>query len=54
MKKKFALAVMIIYILGICSCEYDDSNDIDILIPNDSTDTGKALLTNLKQKTPRS
>ncbi len=40
----------IVYIIAVCtctitvaSCDYDDSNDIDILKPNDSTQTATAL-----------
>lgn len=39
--KKFILTFLIGISLAImASCEYDDSNDIDILTPNDSTETG--------------
>ena len=37
MKKLFFLVVALISIIGMASCNYDDSNDIDIIIPNDST-----------------
>lgn len=30
-------------ILVMASCDYDDSNDIDIIKPNDSTETGVGL-----------
>jgi len=39
--KKIVLAVIVLAsILAISSCDYDDSNDIDVLNPVDSTATG--------------
>ncbi|MFX0555270.1 hypothetical protein ACOCEA_00635 [Maribacter sp. CXY002] len=39
MKKLFFAILITGSIMLANSCEYDDSNDIDILKPNDSTDT---------------
>lgn len=36
MKKFMALVFLLFSIIGISSCDYDDSNDIDVLTPNDS------------------
>ncbi len=36
--KKFVFATLVlIAIISMSSCNYDDSNDIDIIMPNDST-----------------
>ncbi len=40
MKKTISYILLIAFVAIINSCEYDDSNDIDILKPNDSTSTG--------------
>ncbi|VAW18639.1 hypothetical protein MNBD_BACTEROID03-130 [hydrothermal vent metagenome] len=40
MKKILFIMLILISIIGMSSCEYDDSNDIDVLTPNDSTETG--------------
>lgn len=40
MKNKFTVLFMISFVISVSSCDYDDSNDIDILTPNDSTETG--------------
>jgi len=41
--KKIIYAVVILgFILAMSSCNYDDSNDIDVLTPIDSTATGIA------------
>jgi len=37
MKKLMAVAFTLFSIIGMSSCDYDDSNDIDVLNPNDST-----------------
>ncbi|SNR29890.1 hypothetical protein SAMN04488009_1004 [Maribacter sedimenticola] len=38
--KKILFAIMVISIISLIgSCDYDDSNDIDYIIPNDSTAT---------------
>lgn len=37
MKKLIAVAFVLFSIIGMSSCDYDDSNDIDVLKPNDST-----------------
>lgn len=39
MKNLFYTLLIGLSITVMASCDYDDSNDIDILIPNDSTDT---------------
>lgn len=39
MKKLFFIAVLCMAIIGMSSCDYDDSNDIDVLKPNDTTQT---------------
>ncbi|MDC6404898.1 MULTISPECIES: hypothetical protein [Maribacter] len=40
MKKLAAIVIIFLGILTVSSCDYDDSNDLDILRPNDSTQTG--------------
>ncbi len=40
MKKILFTALILASIIGMSSCDYDDSNDIDVLTPNDSTETG--------------
>ena len=40
MKKWLALVILFITIVGMNSCSYDDSNDIDIITPGDTTKTG--------------
>lgn len=40
MKKIVFVAVIFVSILAMSSCDYDDSNDIDVLNPIDSTATG--------------
>lgn len=36
--KKIVFTVIILgFILAISSCDYDDSNDIDLITPNDDT-----------------
>ena len=39
MKKIICLLLVFNAILLAASCDYDDSNDLDILTPNDSTET---------------
>ncbi|MFS4445033.1 hypothetical protein [Maribacter sp. 2307UL18-2] len=39
MKKLLFIAVLFTAIIGMSSCDYDDSNDIDVLKPNDTTET---------------
>ncbi len=41
MKKIIFTIVIIGCIIAMSSCDYDDSNDIDIINPIDSTATGK-------------
>lgn len=43
MKKIVGIISVFGAILCIASCDYDDSNDIDIIKPNDSTETGVGL-----------
>ncbi len=40
MKKSLLIGLIFAWILLMSSCDYDDSNDIDIIIPNDTTQTG--------------
>ncbi|WP_299796930.1 hypothetical protein [uncultured Maribacter sp.] len=43
MKKLLYTLLIGISITGLASCDYDDSNDIDILVPNDTTETGVTI-----------
>ena len=43
MKKPLYTLLIGISITGLASCDYDDSNDIDILVPNDTTETGVTI-----------
>jgi len=38
--KKVLSVLSLLFVLVVLSCDYDDSNDIDILKPIDSTTTG--------------
>ncbi|MGF1558101.1 MAG: hypothetical protein ACFCUL_03350 [Flavobacteriaceae bacterium] len=40
MKKSLLIGLIFAWILLMSSCDYDDSNDIDIITPNDTTKTG--------------
>ncbi|MBD0778129.1 hypothetical protein HPE56_10020 [Maribacter sp. ANRC-HE7] len=40
MKKILLVGLILSGIIGMSSCDYDDSNDLDVLTPNDSTATG--------------
>ena len=40
MKKLFFAILLLIGIICISSCDYDDSNDLEVITPNDSTQTG--------------
>ena len=40
MKRLLLCIIVLTGIIALSSCEYDDSNDIDILKPIDSTATG--------------
>lgn len=40
MKKILLVGIVLIGVIALSSCNYDDSNDIDIITPNDSTQTG--------------
>ena len=42
MKKLMAVAFTLFSIIGMSSCDYDDSNDIDVINPADSTATGRS------------
>lgn len=37
MKKILCIGIVMLSIIGMSSCDYDDSNDIDLINPNDST-----------------
>ena len=39
MKKSLLIGLIFAWILLMSSCDYDDSNDIDIITPNDTTQT---------------
>jgi hypothetical protein len=43
MKKLFFIALLFMAIIGMSSCDYDDSNDIDVLKPNDTTQTSSLV-----------
>ena len=43
MKKLLYTLLIGLSITGLASCDYDDSNDIDILVPNDTTETGVTI-----------
>jgi hypothetical protein len=43
MKKLLFVFLIGVSITVLASCDYDDSNDIDILTPNDTTETGVAI-----------
>lgn len=43
MRKLFCAGIFLYGLIAISSCDYDDSNDIDIITPNDSTQTGMLL-----------
>lgn len=47
MKKIAFIFSVLLAIIVISSCDYDDSNDIDVLIPNDSTQTSEVKLRKL-------
>ena len=38
MKKILFVGLLLAGFIGMGSCDYDDSNDIDLIIPNDSTE----------------
>ncbi len=40
MKKLICIAIVFFAIIGMSSCSYDDSNDIDLIMPGDTTTTG--------------
>ncbi|WP_171017203.1 hypothetical protein [Maribacter sp. ACAM166] len=50
MKKIVLILFIVSLITTISSCDYDDSNDIDIIKPNDSTETGITISDEPKQK----
>lgn len=39
MKKLIYIGLVLLAIVGMSSCDYDDSNDIDIIMPDDSPQT---------------
>lgn len=39
MRKLICIGLILAMIIAIGSCSYDDSNDLDVLTPNDSTQT---------------
>ncbi len=39
MKKILLIGLLLVSIIGMSSCDYDDSNDLDIITPVDSTDS---------------
>ncbi|WP_423998026.1 hypothetical protein [Maribacter sp. IgM3_T14_3] len=43
MKKLLYTLLIGVSITILASCDYDDSNDIDILTPNDTTETGVTI-----------
>lgn len=43
MKKIVGIFILTTTLICLASCDYDDSNDIDILTPNDSTDTSTLI-----------
>ncbi|WP_282112856.1 hypothetical protein [Maribacter stanieri] len=43
MRKILMITIILCSVTCIASCDYDDSNDIDILTPNDSTNTGISI-----------
>ncbi|SDM78095.1 hypothetical protein [Kriegella aquimaris] len=51
--KKFSIAgLLLMAILGMSSCNYDDSEDIDLLIPKDDTQETTGALTFDQANTP--
>lgn len=40
MKKIVGIFILTTTLICVASCDYDDSNDIDIIKPNDTTETG--------------
>lgn len=44
MKKILWIGLALISIIGMSSCDYDDSNDLDVITPNDSTESTVADL----------
>ncbi|MBU2900007.1 hypothetical protein [Maribacter dokdonensis] len=47
MKKVIYAIILSCSITIMASCDYDDSNDIDILTPNDTTETAGAVIKKL-------
>lgn len=41
--KKIVYVLSLLFAVVLLSCDYDDSNDIDILKPTDSTATGTSV-----------
>jgi len=44
MKKLLYIGILLCAIVAMGSCDYDDSNDLDLLTPHDSTLTGQNKL----------
>jgi len=40
LKKILLIGLLLVSIIGMSSCDYDDSNDLDVITPNDSTQIG--------------
>ena len=49
MKMILLVGIVLIGVIALSSCNYDDSNDIDIITPHDSTQTGYDHLQNIDQ-----
>jgi hypothetical protein len=43
MKKILLIGFVLASVMAMGSCDYDDSNDLDVITPNDSTETGIVL-----------
>jgi len=43
MRKLFFAVLLLVGVICISSCDYDDSNDLDIITPNDSIQTGISI-----------
>ncbi len=39
MKKILLIGLLLLSVIGMSSCDYDDSNDLDVITPVDSTDS---------------
>ncbi|WP_158306079.1 hypothetical protein [Maribacter sp. HTCC2170] len=43
MKKLFFIGILLYAIICMSSCDYDDSNDLDVITPNDSIEAKMIL-----------